>query len=333
MLNGPGNYDWVFRVASSPRAGGGHVARCLNLATALADGGAQTIFVLDDDGCDSGADIEARGFAWRVASDMPGGRIRACVIDGYDYDDDMLSHWRQQATLVTALVDQLPIPTWADLILAPGFAPDNNFGAGRRVLAGLQYALIDPRHASGPKSITGKVKNILVSFGLRDSLNATRLSLQALDRLPDILNNDIAITVAMGVTAPHRDAIVAQVQSMQNAICKINADMTFCYAQADLAIGGGGVGMLERMARGLPSVSVVLAKNQARQIEICAQTGGTLNAGPIVHLDAGELATMIGPLLRSAQSRATMSARAREAIDGRGPARCARTMLELAFAS
>ena len=97
---------------------------------------------------------------------------------------------------------------------------------------------------------------------------------------------------------------------------------------ADLAIGGGGLGLLERMAMGVPSVSITLAENQRQQIALCAARGGTLDMGQVKDVQASDLAATISSLLLSREQRAVISNRAREAVDGLGAARCARAMWE-----
>jgi UDP-2,4-diacetamido-2,4,6-trideoxy-beta-L-altropyranose hydrolase len=234
--------------------------------------------------------------------------------------------------MTVSIVDQPPQPDWADLIIAPGLAPNSMGKAGvlsGRVLAGLDYALVGPRfRLASSRQVPELATNIVVSFGLRDSLNATGLVLDALALLPQVRDGIASVTVALGASAPHISNVREQVRGLKRGACVIDADMATCYAAADLAIGGGGLGLLERMAMGVPSVSITLAENQRQQIALCAARGGTLDAGHVKDLQASDLAATISSLLRSREQRTVVSKRAQEAVDGLGAARCARAMWE-----
>lgn len=319
---------WAFRVASRRQAGGGHVARCLTLAKVLTDDDNRVLFVLDDDAAHWRHEIHEGGQNCCFASSQMPAAISACMLDGYDFDASTIRFWREKVSLMATIIDQPPLPDWADLIIAPALAP-TKVDQDARVLAGLDYALIDQRFvADGMRTIPEKVGNVLVSFGQRDSHNATRLALEALRMLPEVQDGTIAIEVALGGMAPHAAGVAQDVAQMRRATCKIDADMSKCYAAADFVIGGGGVGLLERMAQGIPSVSVAIADNQPDQIARCAVAGGTLDAGMFNDLDAGTLAAIMAPLMRSHDRRTAMSAKAHRAIDGQGAKRCAQLMRE-----
>jgi len=66
------------------------------------------------------------------------------------------------------------------------------------------------------------------------------------------------MTVVLGSTAPSRDAIAA----LPGVDLHIDAqDMAQLIAQADIGVGGGGVGAWERACLGLPSILLILADN------------------------------------------------------------------------
>lgn len=322
------SFRWAFRVASRREVGGGHVSRCLVLARALADLGDDIVFVLDDEGADWAPHISKQGHDCVIASAWSGAPINGCLLDGYDFGSETIQLWRAKAAVMVSIVDQLPQPDWADLIIAPGLAPDLLRGkSAGRVLAGLEYALVDPRFAGGPpRSMPELATSVLVSFGLRDSRNATGLVLKALELMPEVRDGVVFVTVAMGASAPHRSAVMEQVKRFKRGACVIDADMARLYAEADFVIGGGGLSLLERMAIGLPSISIVLAENQRRQIDLCAASGGTLDAGPVEDLLPSALAETLSSLMRSRERRAAMSKRAQEAVDGQGTQRCAQAM-------
>lgn len=312
--------------------GGGHVSRCLVLARALADRGDKIVFVLDDDGLAWKDRVSKQGHDCVTASAWSGESITGCLLDGYDFGRNTIRFWRAAAAMTVSIVDQVPCPDWADLIIAPSLAPDSMGKPGvpaGRVLAGLDYALVDPRfRAASSRHVPELVTNIVVSFGLRDSLNATGLVLDALTLLPEVRDGMASVTVALGASAPHLSIVRERVRDLKRGACVIDADMATCYAAADLAIGGGGLGLLERMAMGVPSISTTLAENQRQQIALCAARGGTFDVGHVKDVQAPDLAATISSLLRSREQRAVVSKRAQEAVDGLGAVRCARAMWE-----
>lgn len=328
-----GGARWAFRVASRPEDGGGHVARCLTLADALAALGHKVTFVLDDTGMHWEAEIAGRGHGCGPVSATRSEVADGTLLDGYRFGEAEVRSWRARSSVIVAMIDHQEVPRWADLVAAPGMPADRTAagpaGVPACVLAGLDYALIDPRFiGTTRRSLQGNVKNVLVSFGQRDSKNATGLVLDALDRSAELRDAGAAITVALGGLAVHRAAVEARVRGQSKVSFQADADMVECYARADLVIGGGGLGLLERMAAGLPSVSIVLADNQQPQIEACAAAGGTLNMGPISDVDVRALAGSVDALARSPARRAEMSAAARRAVDGEGARRVAKAMVE-----
>ena len=103
------------------------------------------------------------------------------------------------------------------------------------------------------------IPRVMVSFGLRDSRNATALALDALHRL----RRDISVTVVLGRNAPHIGSIRPRVAECGNWQLRIDVDnMADLYSRNDVAVGAGGVSCLERLCCGLPSVLISLADNQ-----------------------------------------------------------------------
>jgi len=302
------------------------------LARALADCGDEVVFVLDDDGLAWNERVSKQGHDCVTASAWSGEPITGCLLDGYEFGRNAIQFWRAAAAMTVSIVDQPPKPDWADLIIAPGLAPNAMVKAGAlsgRVLAGLGYALVDQRfRMTSPRHVPELATNIVVSFGLQDSLNATGLVLNALALLPQVRDGIVSVTVALAASAPHLSNVREQVRGLKHGVCVIDADMATCYAAADVAIGGGGLGLLERMAMGVPSVSITLAENQRQQIALCVARGGTLHGGHVKDIQASDLAATISSLLRSREQRAVLSKRAQEAVDGLGAVRCARAMWE-----
>lgn len=170
----------------------------------------------------------------------------------------------------------------------------------------------------------------MVSFGARDSANATALALDAL-ALAGSQGVRPRLTVAMASGAPHLMQIRRAVAGFDGraALRLDETDMASLLGSADLAIGAGGVSLLERMALGVPSISVVTADNQGLAIEGAARRGATIDAGAIGELSPEKLAGTIAELADDRAARAAMATRGRELVDGRGARRVAEALLGL----
>jgi UDP-2,4-diacetamido-2,4,6-trideoxy-beta-L-altropyranose hydrolase len=317
--------SWLFRVASSPAAGGGHVARCLVLADALRGHGEDVTFALDADGAGWGRILDEHGFPWQVGTDLPDRSWDGCLADGYRFSASEWRRLRDLADILASIVDDQPVPDFLDLVIAPA-----RHQADRQEVAryahGLPYALVNPAYAdaaaAGPRQ---EVRRLLVTFGLRDSVNATGLVLEAVERL----DADIAVVVALGRDAPHLDAIRAKIDRLPGASLLVDAPLAELMSGFDMVVGSGGVGLLERCAAGLPSITITIAANQVVQAEAIARGGGTRLLGGHQSVTPSAVAVEIPALSLDFAARKRMSEAARRLVDGRGAERVAGIMIEM----
>jgi spore coat polysaccharide biosynthesis predicted glycosyltransferase SpsG len=135
----------------------------------------------------------------------------------------------------------------------------------------------------------------------------------------------------LGNASPNLVAVRRWIESWGHEACLIvdSDDMPGLLRSADLVLGAGGVSLYERMACGVPSVTVQLAENQAANIALGARHGATLSAGPIEAVTAESLAAIVLSLARSPEDRASQSRCGQTWVDGRGPLRVAEEMMRL----
>jgi spore coat polysaccharide biosynthesis predicted glycosyltransferase SpsG len=94
--------------------------------------------------------------------------------------------------------------------------------------------------------------------------------------------------------------------------------------EADLALTGGGVTLLECAATGTPTVAVELAPNQRTNIAGMAELGVVIAAGRLGEPDLeSRVSRALVSLAADPDRRQAMSRRGRAIIDGRGAARVA----------
>jgi UDP-2,4-diacetamido-2,4,6-trideoxy-beta-L-altropyranose hydrolase len=147
------------------------------------------------------------------------------------------------------------------------------------LLCGSQYALLRPGFtALRPYSLQRRarlaLRELLVTMGGVDKDNATGWVLQALRTCP--LPADCQITVVMGATAPWLGEIRKQAQDMPwpTRVLVSVSDMAQLMADSDLAIGAAGATSWERCCLGVPTIMLVLAKNQRKIAQELERSGG-----------------------------------------------------------
>lgn len=150
-----------------------------------------------------------------------------------------------------------------------------------KLLLGSTYALLRPEFAewrdySLQRRRKPEFKKLLITMGGVDPDNITGEVLTALEKssLPD----ELEIIIVMGATAPHLESVKRQSKLMANKVSvKVNVDnMAEIMANADLAIGAAGATTWERCCLGLPSIQIVIAKNQEIIAELISKAGGAL---------------------------------------------------------
>lgn len=135
------------------------------------------------------------------------------------------------------------------------------------VLAGPRYALLRPEFAAlRPYSLirrsSPQFKHLLIAMGGVDMDDATGKVLDALRICP--LPEDCRITVVMGSHAPWLAQVRTKAATMPRPTeVQVNIrDMAILMADSDLAIGAAGSTSWERCCLGLPTIVILLAKNQ-----------------------------------------------------------------------
>jgi UDP-2,4-diacetamido-2,4,6-trideoxy-beta-L-altropyranose hydrolase len=319
---------WAFRVASAPEVGGGHMRRCLALAGALRTD-ARIVFILDRaDAGIWGQAVTAAGMKWMLAGDEPDGPWTGCVIDGYAFGPQDYAGWRRRAGRLVVIDDIGRAPADADLVVN-STQPDA--ACGNAVLAGPAYAMLGKAFAAPPRAAPSeRIEEVFISFGLRDSVGATGLALDALQRLAAD-GFQPRITVALGSSAPGLQRVKAQVAQLgEKARLLVDADnVRSLLDRTDLAIGAGGVGLYERLACGVPSLTVTIAENQRASAHNAADAGATIDLGDAADLTPAALAEATRDLAVDRGRRERLAQRGRQLVDGRGAERVARKILEL----
>ncbi len=163
-------------------------------------------------------------------------------------------------------------------------------------------------------------------MGGADSHNVTVKVLHALNEIREHRPNVIAV---LGACNPNRSDVVQVATKLDYPVEILDnvADMAAVMRHSDLAVAAGGSTLYELAACGVPTVSIVIADNQAAVARSLAARGAIINLGPAELLSNQQITTIVSGLIRSNRLRQILAANARRLVDGRGADRVAADMI------
>lgn len=334
----------AFRTGGGRGIGLGHVRRCLSLALALRDLGAQSLFLLDGDP-EVGELVAAAGYESmriRPEHDLEDSirrckdyRVDVIVADSYSLTASYLQQLREAARFVVALDDL------ADRELPVNLVINGSAGAERlryrggqqtKYLLGPQYILLRQEFAKSPtRAIVDRIGRILITVGGSDPNNLTVRLMQWTAKTLGPVQQDVVV----GPLFQQANAVRTEARASSGSITLHDnpENMRTLMLSADLALCGGGQTIYELAVTGTPAIAVRMAGNQTVNLEGLSAVGSLLWAGDANDADLETKVTRaLKTLAGDASRRATMSRLGRALVDGQGSARVARALLELAAA-
>jgi len=292
----------VIRTDASLTIGTGHVIRCLTLAKALRESGAQILFICrEHEGhlCDH---IEEQGFA---VHRLPSPREEFVPEDAPAHAAWLGAAWQEDADATVAAITSLQIkPDWliidhygidrrweerlrpfvnrimviddladrhhdCDLLLDQNLVPDMESRYDDLLpedctrLLGPDYALLQPIYAELLDRIPPREGPIRRILISFGGADSDNLTGRALEAFISLNRPDIEVDVVIANNSPHS----ASLQELAHGHPNIHLHGTLptlapLMAKADLAIGAAGATSWERLCLGLPAVVVTTAENQ-----------------------------------------------------------------------
>ena len=318
----------IFRTDASVAIGGGHVRRCLVLADALREMGWEIGFVCSATAASMVPALGGRGFPIVEPKAFEKARQHCdlLVVDDYRLDVAFERTARGWAKRILVIDDLANRSHDCDGLLDQSPGRERGAYAGLvpnecELLLGPSYALLDPRFraARRQRKAVGKVQRIFVSFGTTDTANATSVALDAIEGA----QLGAAIDIVIGSAAPHLWTLRKKVATLGAGV-SLHVDVDDVAALmrgADLAIGAGGVGALERCALGVPSAILTVAENQHYNARALAALGAALYWGDIGTRTTTEIAAALKLLAADQARRGAIAAAAAALVDGFGAAR------------
>ena len=357
---------FAFRTDASLQIGSGHVMRCLTLADALREQGADCQFICREHEGHMMSLIEQRGYPvkrlpapsntfistaepahatwlgcdWGLDAEQTHQAIGVNAVDGLIVDHYALDHrWHQalrRSTKHLMVIDDL-----ADRALACDVLLDQNYGSSSTRYSGLvpkhclqlhgpEYALLKPVYAEWRAKMrrrSGTIQRVLIYFGGGwDRADLTGQAARAFDA-PELINIRLDIVVS---------EVYVHLSSLKNfAAYRGNVhlhskllDLAELMANADLAIGACGATSWERCCMSLPTIMVALADNQ----RFIAERLSHLNAGMLVESKQikSDLRELLGQLLNKQKLVSKFGENAGRVCDGEGTRRVVAELVNIA---
>lgn len=353
----------VFRVDASNRMGTGHLIRCLTLAEALRDRGAETRFICRAHSGDLIGMLQQQAMpviglpasaqvsitysedyaAWlgvtqledaeQTIEALQGDHVDVLIVDHYSLDIDWEQRLRPHTDKIMVIDDLVNRRHDCDLLLNQNYSDE---GEDRykglvpeicRLLLGPSYALLRQEYAAYRRTLRlrdGLVRRVLVFFGGPDPYNTTGLALEALSA-PEYRH--LEVDVVIGGTNPHRVAIEKQISMRpRTKLYGPRPYLADLMAQADLAIGAGGATTWERMCFGLPSLVISLSENQRPACEALAKEGLIYYLGEFSEVQASDLGRALKECIENREYQLACSTRNQLLADGLGTLRLAEVL-------
>lgn len=348
---------FAIRVDASTAMGTGHLRRCLSLAQALVEAGAQLLFVcrpLDAVAAQVLASAEAPvrwlppaevrfqpsaddppHAAWAGVPQAQDAADTVQALAGWTADWVIIDHYAFDARWHRAVRDALACRLLviddtadraldADALLDHNWAPDHRAKYADRLrreplwLCGPRFALLSAAYRQAPRyRFHDPVRSIGIFMGGTDPGGVSARVLAACRRAGFTGPVEVASTSANPQLAALREACAKDGWA---TLTLDEPDLAAFFARHDLQVGAGGGATWERCCIGAPTVALALAANQS------AVVPGLAALGALRAADEASLPGVLRELIADPAARCSLSERAAALVDGRGAERVALTL-------
>lgn len=298
----------------------GHLFRALTLADFLRAQGVNSVFVVNDDPA-SAKVLSSRGFR-RILAGQGGDNwvgqivrneeIRIWVDDRLDTDVAHAQSVRNAGARRATFDDRGAGAALADLNVV-ALARASESLAGKKVLTGLSYMVIDPAIGRYRRKRT-VLGSRVVAMGGSDTYGLTVAVVRALREA------SLPATVVLGPGFRHDQELFAVIDS-QFVIKRGIASLPEEFASHDLAITAAGITLFEAAAAGLPCIAIPAEVWELEAARMMEKKGACLVAGYRAEFDVASLGR---PLPLECMSEAALAT-----LDAGGTARVASEILAL----
>jgi UDP-2,4-diacetamido-2,4,6-trideoxy-beta-L-altropyranose hydrolase len=356
----------LFRADASVEIGTGHVVRCVTLADALRQQGADVAFACRALAGDLLGWLGQKNFKTLALEDRSLNHLEAVntliscqqiwgdevpvdwlVVDHYALDATWERAMRCQCRRIMVIDDLANRPHDCDLLLDQNQLDVEPNTYQRWVspecqqLLGPKFALLRPEFTKLRQHINKEeagshrfqpgrysdVANVLIFFGGSDPTGECFKALDALKVLPPGVR--LQVDLVAGAGNPQYETLQARCRNLPDVTLhrQVNA-MADLMHQATVSIGAGGGTTWERFCLGLPSLVIAVADNQVAISETLAQQGYHLYLGQSSLVTPTQLAEALQTMLAKPEQRQVFSQAGLALVDGQGTQRVLEAILK-----
>ena len=298
--------------------GAGHVSRCVALYQAFTNLNRDTQLVINGD--------DSVSFAWHPEKPVfldwqihDAEDADIIIIDSYTANELVYRKYREKCKMLVVFDDFNRLDYPAHLIINAAGNDETYSNFKGILLKGLTYASLKRPFWEAKKSHHNKdIQKILLSLG-----GGATVTTEFVRRLV-IQVKKMFDAASVGVIGDYDALDLPEVRQANRLTAEqIGEEMQ----TSDFAIVGGGQTLLEAIAVGLPTISILIAENQANNINQLHQNEATLYAGPIKDNHFSLNINRQLQLIKSKNKREELTEKGRSIIDGKGSIRMARSIL------
>ncbi len=330
----------LVRADASTAIGSGHVMRCLALAKAWQSTAGLVCYLMAESIPEleerlTRENIQRQSLAVEPATVEDAEQTAAfalklgaawIVVDGYCFGPNYIHSLKAAGLRVLTLDDDARFDSYdADVVLNQNISATAEKYVKRapytRLLLGSNYVLLRPEFTleKRTREIAGEAGKLLVTMGGSDSENATAKVIRALGRV----GSDLEATIVVGGGNPHYEMLRALAENLPHKICleRNPSNMAPLMRWADLAISAAGGTCWELAHLGVPTVLIVLSRDQTANASALSAHGAALSLGWHSTLAEDKIAEVVESLIHDMGKRRVMGERGQKLIDGQGAAR------------
>lgn len=320
----------------------GHVMRCLSIAEAARDEGADAVFILADTQAEEL--IQSKQFrtivlnsTWNdLEKELPDlldliakENIETLLVDSYYVTENYLEALNHATSV--AYIDDLnsfhyPVDT---LIAYANYWKKMNYEKNypnTKLLLGCDYVPLRREFQNlPPKRIRENVENLLILTGGSDNLG---ISENILDHIP--LEQYKKVDAICGRYFEQFDYLKTKYSNCQNIHIHKAVDNIMDYMlDADVAISAGGTTLYELCATGTPTITYSFADNQLDNVIQLEEDGIMQYAGDIRYDKVYENIRTVVEAYQEKSYRNQISGKMKQLIDGQGANKLIRALFDL----
>ncbi len=339
---------FFFRADSNPVISGGHINRCISIATTLIDADEQVCFLIADDNpvsilqknnlpfinlhsdwADLSSDVQT------VKKLLSENENPVLIIDTYTVTKDYIKELKPYCKIAYLGSKQEP---FNELDLLINYSVDidysfyhNNYSEKTNLLLGASYAPLRKEFQKEKHISNDTIKQILLTSGNTDQNNIIDNILSAIQ--PTIEKYSITTNVVIGRMFESRNKLYTRYDNHPFIrLCENVTSMSSLIQQSDLAISANGTTIYELSAMGVPTISFAMVEEQLQSAEAFSKLGAVDYCGPSFR-DSNSCSNLINTKLNhyisNPESLIDLANRAHDLIDGSGCQRIVYTLKSL----